>query len=333
LNIALISDAWRPQVNGVVRTLSAVISELGKGGHRVQTITPDLFRTFPCPTYPEIRLAVFPQHHVAELIEEAKPDAIHISTEGPLGIAARRHCLKRGYPFTTAFHTRFPEYIAARFAVPLSLGYALMRRFHAPSRGVMVATETVRRELAARGFGNLKRWIRGVDAALYEPSEGGALPDVPRPIFLAVGRVAVEKNFDAFLSLDLPGSKVMVGDGPMLDKLKRRYPGAHFLGRREGKDLARLYASADAFVFPSRTDTFGLVLLEALASGVPVAAYPVPGPLDVVGDSGAGVLDEDLRRAALAALEIPRERCRAHALRYTWRASADQFVENLCPFR
>jgi glycosyltransferase involved in cell wall biosynthesis len=333
LNIVLISDAWRPQVNGVVRTLCAVINELGMRGHRVQTITPDLFRTLPCPTYPEVRLAVFPQRHVAELIEAAKPDAIHISTEGPLGIAARRHCLKRGYPFTTAFHTRFPEYIAARFAVPLSWSYALMRRFHAPSRGVMVATETVRRELAARGFRNLKRWNRGVDAALYEPTAGDGLRGVPRPIFLAVGRVAVEKNFDAFLSLDLPGSKVVVGDGPMLEKLKRRYPDARFLGRHEGKDLARLYAAADVFIFPSRTDTFGLVLLEAMASGVPVAAYPVPGPLDVVGDSGAGILDEDLRRAALAALEIPRERCRTHALRYTWRASADQFVENLCPLR
>jgi glycosyltransferase involved in cell wall biosynthesis len=333
LNIALISDAWRPQVNGVVRTLTALIGELGARGYKVAPITPDLFRTFPCPTYPEIRLAVCPRRHVGELIEAADPDAIHISTEGPLGIAARRHCLTRGYPFTTAFHTRFPEYVAARFAVPLPWSYALMRRFHAPSGGVMVATETVRRELAARGFHNLRRWNRGVDAALYEPSGGGALPDLPRPIFLTVGRIAVEKNFDAFLALDLPGSKVVVGDGPMLDKLKRRYPEAHFLGRREGKDLARLYASADAFVFPSRTDTFGLVLLEALASGVPVAAYPVPGPLDVIGDSGAGVLDEDLRRAALAALEIPREHCRAHALRFTWPASADQFVANLCPLR
>jgi glycosyltransferase involved in cell wall biosynthesis len=333
LRIALVSDAWRPQVNGVVRTLSALIGELGARGHSVAPVTPDLFRTFPCPTYPEIRLAVCPRQHVAELIEAAEPDAIHISTEGPLGIAARRYCLKRGYGFTTAFHTRFPEYVAARFAMPLSWSYALMRRFHAPSRGVMVATETVRRELQARGFRNLRRWNRGVDGALYDPAEGGALPDLPRPIFLTVGRIAVEKNFDAFLALDLPGSKVVVGDGPMLEKLKRRYPDAHFLGRHEGKDLARLYASADAFVFPSRTDTFGLVLLEALASGVPVAAYPVPGPLDVIADSGAGVLDEDLRRAALAALEIPRERCRAHALRYTWRASAEQFVENLWPLR
>lgn len=204
-----------------------------------------------------------------------------------------------------------------------------MRRFHAPSKGVMVATDTVRRELAARGFGNLRRWSRGVDADLYDPALHSDFLGLPRPIFLAVGRVAVEKNFSAFLALDLPGSKVVVGDGPMLDELKRRHPDAHFLGQRVGKELARVYASADVFVFPSRTDTFGLVLLEALASGVPVAAYPVPGPLDVIGDSGVGVLDEDLGRAALAALDIPRASCREHALRYTWGASTDQFVENL----
>ncbi len=331
MRIALVSDAWAPQVNGVVRTLTALIGELGARGHRVTTITPDLFRTVPCPTYPEIRLALRPAGRISALIDAAKPEAIHISTEGPLGLAARRHCLKRGWGFTTAFHTRFPEYVAARFAVPLSWSYALMRRFHAPSKGVMVATETVRRELAVRGFGNLTSWNRGVDAELYQPSRREDFLGLPRPIFLAVGRVAVEKNFSAFLALDLPGSKVIVGDGPMLDKLRRRHPEAHFLGRRIGPDLARLYASADVFVFPSRTDTFGLVLLEALASGVPVAAYPVPGPLDVIGDSGAGVLDEDLGRAALAALDIPRERCRAHALRYTWAASADQFVRNLWP--
>jgi glycosyltransferase involved in cell wall biosynthesis len=331
VRIALVSDAWAPQVNGVVRTLTAVIGELALRGHSVTAITPDLFRTMPCPSYPEIRLALRPARRVGELIDAAKPDAIHISTEGPLGIAARRHCLKRGYGFTTAFHTRFPEYVAARLALPLSWSYALMRRFHAPSRGVMVATETVRRELAVRGFHNLRRWNRGVDAALYDPALRGDMGGLPRPIFLAVGRVAVEKNISAFLALDLPGSKVVVGDGPMLEKLRRRHPEAHFLGKHEGRDLARLYASADVFVFPSRTDTFGLVLLEAMASGLPVAAYPVPGPLDVIGDSGAGVLDEDLGRAALAALQIARERCREHALRYTWTASADQFVENLWP--
>ena len=331
MRITLVSDAWTPQVNGVVRTLTALIGELGARGHQVATITPDLFRTVPCPTYPEIRLALRPAGRISALIDAAKPEAIHISTEGPLGFAARRHCLERGYGFTTAFHTRFPEYVAARFAVPASWSYALMRRFHAPSKGVMVATETVRRELAARGFGNLTSWNRGVDAGLYQPARREDFLGLPRPIFLAVGRVAIEKNIAAFLALDLPGSKVVVGDGPLLDKLRRRHPEAHFLGRQIGPDLARLYASADVFVFPSRTDTFGLVLLEALASGVPVAAYPVPGPLDVIGDSGTGVLDEDLGRAALAALAIPRERCRAHALRYTWAASADQFMDNLWP--
>ena len=331
MRIALVSDAWAPQINGVVRTLTMLMRELGKRGHEVVRITPDLFRTLPCPTYPEIRLAIRPGRRVAEMMAAARPDAIHITTEGPLGIAARRYCLRRGYGFTTAFHTRFPEYVAARFCVPLSLSYALMRRFHAPSRGVMVATDTVRGELAARGFDNLRRWSRGVDAEIYDPALRGELDGLKRPIFLSVGRVAVEKNFEAFLKLDLPGSKVVVGDGPMLETLRRRHPEAHFLGKREGRELARLYASADVFVFPSRTDTFGLVLLEALASGLPVAAFPVPGPLDVIGGSGAGVLGEDLGRAALAALDIPREHCRTHALRYTWTASADQFVENLWP--
>lgn len=331
MRIALVSDAWAPQVNGVVRTLTSVIRELGARGHQVTPITPDLFRTLPCPTYPEIRLALRPKRRLAGLIEDATPDAIHITTEGPLGFAARAHCLRRGWGFTTAFHTRFPEYVAARFAVPAAWSYALMRRFHAPSKGVMVATDSVRRDLAGRGFCNLRRWSRGVDAALYDPARRGDFMGLPRPVFLAVGRVAVEKNIAAFLALDLPGSKAVIGDGPMLEMLKRKHPEVHFLGKRVGIELATLYASADVFVFSSRTDTFGLVLLEALASGVPVAAYPVPGPLDVIGDSGTGVLDEDLRRAALAALDIPRERCREHALRYTWAASADQFVENLFP--
>ena len=332
MKIALVSDAWTPQVNGVVRTLTALIAELNARGHSVASITPDLFRTLPCPTYPEIRLALRPGRRVTALLDAAQPDAIHITTEGPLGMAARRHCLKRGYGFTTAFHTRFPEYVAARIGVPARWSYAFMRRFHAPSKGVMVATETVQRELSARGFRNLRRWSRGVDATLYDPirREEDFL-GLTRPIFLAVGRVAVEKNISAFLDLDLPGTKVVVGDGPMLADLKRRHPEACFLGKCTGADLARIYASADVFVFPSRTDTFGLVLLEALASGVPVAAYPVAGPLDVIGDSGVGVLDEDLARAAIAALDIPREHCRAHALDYTWTASTDQFVENLWP--
>ncbi len=333
MRIALVSDAWAPQVNGVVRTLTMLQGQLAAKGHTVTAITPDLFRTMPCPTYPEIRLALRPGRKMAALIDAADADAIHIATEGPLGFTARAFCLKRGYGFTTAFHTRFPEYVAARFAVPVSWSYALMRRFHAPSKGVMVATDTVQADLVKRGFANLKRWSRGVDATLYDPALRSDFLNLPRPIFLSVGRVAVEKNITAFLALDLPGSKVVVGDGPMLEELRRRFRDAHFLGRREGIELARLYAAADVFVFPSRTDTFGLVLLEALASGVPVAAYPVPGPLDVIGHSGAGVLDEDLGRAARAALDIPREHCRAHALRYTWSASTEQFIANLWPLR
>lgn len=331
MRILLVSDAWAPQLNGVVRTLSALTDELEAMGHAVTAVTPGQFRTVPCPTYPEIRLAVGVRRRIGAIIEEVHPDAIHIATEGPLGLAARRHCLTRGRSFTTAFHTRFPEYLAARFMVPRRLSYALMRRFHAPSKGVMVATESMRRSLAAHGFANLRSWSRGVDATLFDEARRGDLPDLPRPIFLAVGRVAVEKNLPAFLSLALPGSKVVVGDGPLLAPLRRRFPDAHFLGRHEGIALARLYASADVFVFPSLTDTFGLVLLEALASGLPVAAYPVPGPLDVVGGSGVGVLDHDLGRAALAALSIPRALCRAHALRYTWANCAHEFIENLWP--
>jgi len=337
MRIALVSDAWAPQINGVVRTLGMLVANLAAGGHPVETITPDRFRTIPCPSYPEIRLALMPRRRVAALIDGHRPDAIHIATEGPLGMAARAFCLERSLPFTTAFHTRFPEYIAARFAVPIAWTYGWLRRFHAPSRGVMVATETVRRDLAAHGFLRLKHWGRGVDDRLFDPArreeDFGRDLNLTRPIFLFVGRIAVEKNLADFLDLDLPGSKLVVGDGPMLGELRRRYPAAQLIGKREGEALARVYASADVFVFPSLTDTFGLVLLEALASGLPVAAYPVAGPLDVIDDNGVGVLDRDLRRAALAALAIPRDRCRAFAQTHSWTASAQQFLGNLAPFR
>jgi glycosyltransferase involved in cell wall biosynthesis len=337
VRIALVSDAWSPQVNGVVRTLRMLVENLAAAGHAVATVTPDRFRTFPCPTYPEIRLAIKPGRRVASLIDAHEPQAIHIATEGPLGMATRTICLRRGLPFTTAFHTRFPDYVAARFAVPTAWTYAWLKRFHAPSQAVLVATETLRRDLAQRGFARLQAWGRGVDERLFNPArrdEGLAKElGLARPICLFVGRVAVEKNLPAFLDLDLPGSKLIVGDGPLLEPLRRRYPKAHFIGQHEGEALARIYASADIFVFPSRTDTFGLVLLEALASGVPVAAYPVAGPLDVIGDSGAGVLDRDLRHAALAALAIPRERCHAFALTHSWSASTAQFLANLAPFR
>ncbi len=334
MKILIVSDAWTPQVNGVVRTLVSILHELEKTKHRVVMITPDLFRTLPCPFYSEIRLAVGAGGRMGSLITEAKPDAIHIVTEGPLGLAARRWCIRNKRPFTTAYHTRFPEYLAARMVAPKRLVYALLRRFHAPSQGVMVATESVRRALASHGFVNLKPWGRGVDTKLFNPSFRSIdAYDVKRPIFLTVSRIAVEKNLPAFLDLDLPGSKVVVGTGPQLAELKRRYPDVHFLGHRENGVLARLYASADVFVFPSRTDTFGLVMLEALASGLPVAAYPVPGPLDVIGRSGAGVLDEDLRKAALGALSISSAHCRNYALKFTWAACAKQFAAQLSPAR
>lgn len=333
MRIALVSDAWLPQVNGVVRTLTTVAREAAALGHEVRPITPDHFRTLPCPTYPEIRLALLPGRTVARLIDETDPDHIHIATEGPLGIAARRHCLRRGLAFTTSFHTRFPEYVAARFGVPVGLTYAWLRHFHAPASGVMVAAPSIRRELEARGFRNIRPWSRGVDAELFEPTARTDWPGIPRPIFLMVSRVAVEKNIAAFLELDLPGSKMVVGDGPQLAEMKRRFPTVHFMGRHEGRDLARYYASADVFVFPSLTDTFGLVLLEALASGVPVAAFPVTGPLDVIGSAPVGRLDNDLRRAALDCLAISREACRAYALTFSWRATTQQFLGNLVPAR
>lgn len=306
-------------------------------GHQVVFVTPDCFRSLPCPTYPEIRLAVAPGRRLRRLIEQAQPCAIHIATEGPLGWAARRFCLRRGIPFTTAYHTKFPEYIQARFRVPLSLSYALMRRFHGKSSRVMVATQGIEDELTKRGFGNIARWSRGVDTSLFHPrpecrGADGPLADLPRPIFLYVGRVAVEKNIQAFLDLDLPGSKVVVGDGPQLESLRHAHPQVRFVGAKMGEDLARHYAASDVFVFPSRTDTFGLVLLEALASGLPVAAYPVPGPQDVIGTSPAGVLDEDLRAAALRACDIPSQTCLDHAALFSWGASTRQFIDNLQPF-
>ncbi len=300
-------------------------------------VTPDKFRTLACPTYPEIRLALKPGRKLAAMIEAAQPCAIHIATEGPLGWAARRYCRRRKIPFTTAYHTKFPEYIKARFGLPLPITYALMRRFHGASSRVMVATQGIENELAARGFCNISRWSRGVDTQLFRPrpetrQEGGPFAGLPRPVFLYVGRVAVEKNIETFLALDLPGSKAVVGDGPQLEQMRRRYPGVHFAGAHFGEDLARHYSAADVFVFPSRTDTFGLVLLEALASGLPVAAYPVPGPNDVIGASPAGALDEDLGKAAIRALDIDPALCRAHALDFSWEACTRQFLDNLRPF-
>ena len=337
MRILVVSDAWLPQVNGVVRTLDTLKGELERAGHEVVMVTPDRFRTIACPTYPEIRLAFRPGRKIAAMIAAAQPCAIHIATEGPLGWAARAYCRRQSLPFTTAYHTRFPEYIQARFRVPLPISYAVMRRFHDSSSRVMVATQGIETELALRGFKNIGRWSRGVDTELFRPrpevkGKDGPFGHLPGPIFLYVGRVAVEKNIEAFLALDLPGSKAVVGDGPQLDEMKRRFPDVHFAGARFGEDLARHYAAGDVFVFPSRTDTFGLVLLEALASGLPVAAYPVSGPNDVIGDSPAGVLNTDLGLAAESALRLDPAACRTHALGFSWEACTRQFIENLRPF-
>jgi glycosyltransferase involved in cell wall biosynthesis len=331
MRIAIVSDAWLPQVNGVVRTLDTVRAKLAAAGHELLVVGPDRFRTLPCPTYPEIRLALLPARAVGALLDRFAPDAIHIATEGPLGIAARRYCRARGFAFTTSFHTKFAEYLHARTKFPVTWTYAWLRRFHAPSARIMVATPSLEAELTQHGFGRLARWSRGVDTALFRPQTPAI--SLPRPVFLYVGRVAVEKNIGAFLSLPLEGSKLVVGDGPQLAQLKRRHPDVHFAGGQQGEALARHYAAADVFVFPSRTDTFGLVLLEALASGVPVAAYPVTGPRDVIDGAPVGCLDEDLAVAARGALGLKREACRDHALNFTWDVSAQQFLTNLAPVR
>jgi glycosyltransferase involved in cell wall biosynthesis len=328
----IVTDAWRPQVNGVVRTLSTVTEELRAMGHAVDVVGPDRFRTIPCPTYPDIALSLFPGRKLGRVIQDFAPDALHVATEGPLGMAARGWARKRGYRFTTAFHTRFAEYIQARTRMPVGPIYAWMRSFHGAGAGTMVATQSLRDELAARGFRNIRAWTRGVDLALFkpEPKEDWRLP---RPVFAYVGRVAVEKNIGAFLDLDLPGSKVVVGGGPQLAQLQKDYPAAHFTGPRHGEALARAYAGADVFVFPSLTDTFGLVILESLACGTPVAAFPVTGPKDVLtnADGHIGAVDADLRRACMEALNGDRDACRRHAERYSWRACAEMFVSFLVP--
>lgn len=331
MRILVVTDAWYPQVNGVVRTLDTVARELGGMGHEMAFITPNAFFNVPCPTYPEIRLAFVPAGRLSRLIRDFDPDTLHISTEGPLGWAARRYCRRRGLPFTTAFHTRFPEYLQARVRVPLNLTYAWIRRFHAPAARMMVATETLRQELAARGFGEIALWGRGVDLDLFRPRERSASAD-ERPILLYVGRIAVEKSVEDFVRLDVPGTKVVVGDGPDLQRLKALYPETRFTGAKSGEELAGCYADADAFVFPSRTDTFGNVLLEALASGVPVAAYPAQGPRDVIDGHPVGCLDDDLARAIRGALDLDRTACRKFAARHSWRASAEEFLANLEPW-
>jgi glycosyltransferase involved in cell wall biosynthesis len=331
MRILVATDAWHPQVNGVVRTLAMTASAAKALGFDVSFLTPQSFRTFAMPSYPDLRVALPGAAKVARLIAEARPDNIHIATEGPIGLAVRRYCRNRALPFTTSFHTRFPEYISARLPIPESWIWSVLRWFHGPSQAVLAATPALAGELRGRGFRNVVLWPRGVDAQLFRPRAVDI--GLPRPLFLSVGRVAVEKNLEAFLELDLPGTKVVVGDGPARLALQRNYPRAVFLGALHGEPLAEAYAAADVFVFPSKTDTFGLVLLEALASGVPVAAFPVTGPRDVIGAANVGVLSEDLQSACLAALKLSPQDCLQFAASQTWEASARAFVNNISDVR
>jgi 1,2-diacylglycerol 3-alpha-glucosyltransferase/glucuronosyltransferase len=328
MRILVATDAWRPQINGVVRTLSALARSARGLGVEIDFLSPDGFWSLPMPSYPQLRLALPSPVGIARRIEAAKPDAIHIATEGPIGHMTRAYCVRRRRPFTTSYTTRFPEYIAARYPIPVSWSYGVLRWFHAAASVTMVSTPSLYNELRARNFANLGMWTRGVDTDVFRPDHAIAL-DLPRPLFVTVGRVAVEKNLDAFLSLDLPGTKLVIGGGPQLEELKQRYPETVFLGELEHETLAGYLAAADVFVFPSKTDTFGIVQLEALACGLPIAAYPVTGPLDVVGANPIGALNEDLRAACLAALDVPRSACRDFALGYSWENSARQFIEHM----
>ncbi len=331
-HLALVTDAWEPQINGVVRTLKVIVDYLKDMGWQVSILEPGDFRTMPCPGYPGIPIAINPWPRLTRKLNKLQPDYIHIVSEGPLGITARLWCAKHGYNFTTSFHTRFAEYLQKHLRLPLGIGYSFLRWFHNGAAATLVPTPSLRRDLIARGFRKCKQWSHGVDTGFFHPSKKIPL-DFPRPILLYVGRISVEKNIEAFLSLDTPGTKLIIGEGPLLKSLEVRYPKALFLGMKEDEELTRFYASADVFVFPSRTDTFGLVMLEALASGTPVAAYPVTGPLDVVGDAKVGVLNEDLKVAIDQALKCSRTECRSFAEGCSWEASARIFAETLVPLK
>lgn len=338
MKIALCTDAWHPQVNGVVRTLATTIEHVTARGHEVMLVTPNQFFTFGLPGYKEIRLAMLPRFRTRRMLRDFEPDIVHIATEGPIGWAARGWCRANGVPFTSAFHTRFPDYAAVRTGLSPDRFWPIMRRFHASSHAVLVSTQTLAAELAGHGLSQATLWSRGIDASLFHPGHAplDVLADLPRPILLNVGRVAVEKNLSAFLDADVPGTKVVVGNGPDLAQLRARYPEAKFLGALSGAPLAQAYCSADVFVFPSRTDTFGLVMIEAMACGLPVAAYPVPGPIDVVGVGGLGpkgdlaepigALDDELAKAIIAALGCNRDAAAAYGGSYSWECATDQFL-------
>jgi glycosyltransferase involved in cell wall biosynthesis len=330
VRIAIATDAWSPQINGVVTTLQATAAQLATLGHEVRVLHPQGLWCVPCPSYPEIRLAAFPHAYVARELEDFAPHAIHVATEGPLGSAVRRYCCARHLPFTSSYHTRYPEYLQARWPIPPSLTYAWLRRFHNAAARTFVSSVTLEAQLRERGFAHLHQWRRGVDLDRFRMAAGAApLRQLPRPLMAYVGRLAVEKNLEAFLGLSLEGSKIMIGDGPCRADLERRYPQAHYLGFRSGEELGQLLASADVLVFPSRTDTFGLAMIEAMACGVPVAAFPVPGPIDVIEPGVTGVLAHDLGAAIAGALRLPRAPCAARARAFSWQAATAQFLDGL----
>lgn len=329
MRILLATDAWRPQLNGVVVTLEHTVAQLRSLGHEVRVVEPSRFLRCPFPGYPEVELALAPRAGVERELLAFLPEAVHIATEGPIGLATRAFCLRHGWPFTTAFHTRFPEYLSARRLAPVALTYAYLRRFHAPARRCLVSTASLEKTLAEQGFARLARWERGVDTDRFKPAVRS--PQWQRPLLGYLGRLAIEKNVDDFLRLTLPGTRLVIGDGPERARLQEQYPTAIFAGRLEGDDLARLLAQIDVLVFPSRTDTFGLVMLEALACGVPVAAYRVAGPVDIVRDGGTGALDDSLERAVQRAMRIDPMRCREFALEHSWTAATRQFLGHLAP--
>lgn len=334
MKITIATDAWEPQTNGVVTTLKATIDRLGRMGHEVRVISPQGRLSIPAPSYPEIRLAIAPGFHIAREIKSFRPHAIHIATEGPIGVAARRYCRRHGLPFTTSYHTRYPEYLNARWPIPLSVSYAWLRRFHGAAARTFVASNSLRKQLSDKGFQHLHQWQRGVDLQLFRPltqKRPAELEGLPRPVMAYMGRVAIEKNIDAFLRLQLPGTKLVIGNGPARSELAARYPQAQFIGFRFGDDLAAMLSAADVFVFPSLTDTFGLAMIEALACGLPVAAFPVPGPIDVIEPGVTGVLNEDLAAAIHAALQLDRQVCAERARAFTWEAATEQFLNGLEP--